>query len=223
MAFQGNSNVLLSDIVDTVQFSEDVSTESGPMIVCTWSLADSNQDSIFKNIQKEWDAELDNTPVQDDAKPPQEEELAGAMGNNPVQDGSTSPTEYKDRGASSGLLRSKRPMSTPIRHSFDPVRIHKLRRSFKTRATWIQNDSEFIPDATPDDLDKDSVSDVKEEDINDEVVGRKRKDLVSEEDIDDEMVGRKRKNLGSTIRRKRKRILRGAIRYYARYADSDSE
>ena len=158
------------------------------IIVISDDLEDSNQDG--------------NTP--DDPKPPQEEESFGAMGNNPVQDGPTSPTEYKDRRASSGLLRSKRPMSTPIRHSFDPIRIYKLRKSFRARASWIKNDSEFIPDATSDDKNKDSVSDAKE-------------------DIDDEVVDRKRKNLGSTIRRKRQRILRGAIRYYARYADSDSE
>ena len=85
------------------------SDEDSPenIIVISDDIKDSNQDG--------------NTP--DDPKPPQEEESSGAMGNNPVQDGPTSPTEYKDRRASSGLLRSKRPMSTPIRHSFDPIRI----------------------------------------------------------------------------------------------------
>ena len=254
MAFQEKGCLSSSDIVNNEQSAEDM-----PIIVCAWSLAGSLQDSLSRD-EEEWDPELYNTPVQDDSELLQEkkssteainnilvqddgessqrEEPTEAIDGIALQDNSTSPTECKDRGPSSDRLRLKRPISTPIRHSFDPIRIHKLRRSFKERATWIQNDSESIPDATPDNIDKDSVSDVKgeniddqvvgknlgsEEDIDDEVVGKKRKNLESEEDIDDEVVGRKRKNLGSTIRRKRKRILRGAIRYYARYANSDSE
>ena len=256
MAFQEKGCLSSSDIVNNEQSSEDM-----PIIVCAWSLAGSLQDSLSRD-EEEWDPELYNTPVQDDCELLQEKKSSEAINNILVQDdgessqreepteaidgitlqdNSTSPAECKDRGPSSGLLRLKRPISTPIRHSFDPIRIHKLRRSFKKRATWILNDSESIPDATPDDMDKDSVSDVKEENIDDDVVGKKRKNLGSEEDIDDEVLGRKqnnleseediddevegrkRKNLGSTIRRKRKRILRGAIRYYARYANSDSE
>ena len=250
MAFQEKDCLSSSDIVNNEQSSEDM-----PIIVCAWSLAGSLQDSLSRDIE-EWDPELYNTPVQDDCELLQEEKSSTEAINNilvqddgessqreepteaidgiALQDNLTSPTECKDRGPSSDRLRLKRPISTPIRHSFDPIRIHKLRRSFKERATWIQNDSEFIPD----DMDKDSVSDVKEENINDqvvgenlgseediddEVVGKKRKNQESEEDIDDEVEGRKQKNLGSTIRRKRKRILRGAIRYYARYANSDSE
>ena len=253
MAFQEKGCLSSSDIVNNEQSSEDM-----PIIVCAWSLAGSLQDSLSRD-EEEWDPELYNIPVQedcesiqeeesveeidnilvqDDGKSSQREEPTEAIDGIALQDNSTSPTKCKNRGPSSDLLRLKRPISTPIRHSFDPIRIHKLRRSFKERATWIQNDSEFIPDATPDDMNKNSVSNVKaeniddqvvvknlgsEEDIDDEVVGKKRKKLESEEDIDDEVVGRKRKNLGSTIRRKRKRILRGAIRYYARYANSDSE
>ena len=256
MAFQEKGSLSSSDIVNNEQSSEDM-----PIIVCAWSLAGSLQDSLSRD-EEEWNPELYNTPVQDVCESIQEEESVEEMDNILVQDdgdssqreestesidgiipqdNSTSPTECKDRGPLSDRLRLKRPISTPIRHSFDPIRIHKLRRSFKERASWIQNDSEFIPDATPDDMDKDSVSDVKEEniddgvvrkkrknlgseeDIDDEVVGKKGKNLESEEDIDDEVEGRKRKNLRSTIRRKRKRILRGAIRYYARYANSDSE
>ena len=237
MAFQEKGSLSSSDIVNNEQSSEDM-----PIIVCAWSLAGSLQDSLSRD-EEEWDPELYNTPVkgdcesiqkeesveeidnilvQDDGESSQREEYTEAIDGIALQDNPTSPTECKDRGPSSDRLRLKRPISTPIRHSFDPIRIHKLRRSFKKRATWIQNDSESIPDATPDDLDKDSVSDVKEEEFGDEVVGKKRKNLGSE-DIDEEVEGRKRKNLGSTIRRKRKRILRGAIRYYARYANSDSE
>ena len=238
MAFQEKDCLSSSDIVNNEQSSEDM-----PIIVCAWSLAGSLQDSLSRD-EEEWDPELYNTPVQydckllqeekssteainnilvqDDGESSQREEPTEAIDGIALQDNSTSPTECKDRGPSSDRLRLKRPISTPIRHSFDPIRIHKLRRSFKKRATWIQNDSESIPDTTPDDLDKDSVSDVKEEEFGDEVVGKKRKNLGSE-DIDEEVEGRKLKNLGSTIRRKRKRILRGAIRYYARYANSDSE
>ena len=237
MAFQEKGCLSSSDIVNNEQSSEDM-----PIIVCAWSLAGSLQDSLSRD-EEEWDPELYNTPVQDDCesiqeesveeiddilvqddgKSSQREESTDAIDDITLQDNLTSPTECKDRGPSSCLPRLKRPISTPIRHSFDPIRIHKLRRSFKERAIWIQNDSESIPDATPDHMDKDSVRDVKEEEFGDEVVGKKRKNQGSEEDINDEVEGRKRKNLGSTIRRKRKRILRGAIRYYARYADSDSE
>ena len=53
--------------------------DSGPIIVCAWSLTDSHQGSIFKDVQEEWGKELDNTPVQDDRYSSQEKDLIGAM------------------------------------------------------------------------------------------------------------------------------------------------
>ena len=102
------------------------------------------------------------------------------------------------------ITELKRPVSTLFRDSFNPIRIHKLQRSFKERFASIQNAVEMSTD---------SMSANKNQDYG--------YAPIEEEESDDEEVTRKRKRMGSSIGRKRKRILRGAIRYYARYPDSD--
>ena len=158
---------------------ELLSNDTGLVIANVWSLVDSTS-------SKDSTTELIHTPENDDSE-------------------TTSSTEYQVGGTSSGLPQLKRPISTPFRHSLDPIRLHGLRRKFKERALWIQNGSEVIPESTPNTNVQDSTGPVKEED--------------SDKEVED----RKCKHLSSTIRRKRKRILRGVIRNYARYADSDSE
>ena len=120
------------------------------------------------------------------------------MKNDPE---TTPPTEHQVGGASTGRPQLKLLKSTPFRHSLDPVRLHGLRRIFRDRAAWIQHGSEVTPALTR----HNNVGDF---------TGN-----VTEEERDEEVEERKRKDLSSTIRRKRKSILREVIRNYARYAD----
>ena len=120
------------------------------------------------------------------------------MKNDPE---TTPPTEHQVEGASSGRPQLKRLKSTPFRQSLDPVRLHGLRRIFRDCAAWIQLGSEVTPALT------------RHGNV-DDFTGN-----VTEEERDEEVEERNRKDLSSTTRRKRKNILRGVTRIYARYAD----
>ena len=93
------------DVVVISDESEDedvdvLSNDTGLVIANVWSLVDSTS-------SKDSTTELIHTPENDDSE-------------------TTSSTEYQVGGTSSGLPQLKLPISTPFRHSLDPIRLHGL-------------------------------------------------------------------------------------------------
>ena len=201
MASLQKSNNSSSDTVYHVK-SPDVSDNTGITIVCSWSMAESSQNSIPGEVQEESTRVIDLTsPLEEQSKNTNEQsdEVYTPAGNQEADKDQPETTV-----SSPDLSPRKLPISTPFRHQMHHARLRGLRRNFKKRRAWIHGATE-----------KNNNLCLKND--NNYSSQPKSDDDESECEV---MDGRKRRHIASTERRKRVRLLRGLVRVYC--GDTDS-
>ena len=195
-------NNISPEIIYHVKSPEECDN-TGITIICSWSVAESDQKSIPGDAQKKSTSVIYLTS-------PLEEQ---SDNTNDQNHGETTPTgnlvvdgDTEESTVSSPELSSlKRPISTPFRHQMHHVRLRGLRRSFKKRRDWIQGKTE-------------ETSNLFVKSTNTSHAPQESDDDDSECEV---MDGRKRRHIASTVRRKRVRLLRGLVRVYCGDTDSD--
>ena len=135
MASLQNNNNISPDIVYRVKSPEECDN-TGITIVCSWSMAESNQKSIPGDAQKKSTSVIDLTSSLEKQSDNTNDQNHGET--TPTRNQEVDEDTQESTVSSTDLSSLKRPMSTPFRHQMDHVRLRGLRKSFKKRRDWFK-------------------------------------------------------------------------------------